>query len=297
MSTSSAPSRRAFAFKELLVVLVLLAFLGGIMFPAIQRLRESSRQNNCVQNLTQIGVGLASYSASFNHFPAGSINPTGPIRNEPSGFHHNWIGAILPSLDYPAVHAMIDPSVSVYAVENADAMQTQLPVLRCPSATTVVDKASNYAGVHHPTETPIDEDNLGMLILNRTLSVEDVPDGLGATLLVGEKLDDDPQNLGWLSGTRATLRNLGHPLGSGASPLAEGEEISELFVGGFASEHPSGVNFLHGDGSVRVMAPTTDSRVLTQLADRRDSPDVSVGPSPAGSSPAGSRPESAATGS
>ena len=47
-----------------------------------------------------------------------------------------------------------------------------------------------------------------MLFLNSHISAHDVTDGTSNTIYVGEKLSDQ-NDLGWMSGTRATLRNMG----------------------------------------------------------------------------------------
>ena len=69
---------------------------------------------------------------------------------------------------------------------------------------------SNYAGCYHDVESPIDVDNHGVMYLNSHISQKDVTDGTSHTIYVGEKLSDE-QDLGWMSGTRATLRNTGTP--------------------------------------------------------------------------------------
>jgi prepilin-type processing-associated H-X9-DG protein len=72
---------------------------------------------------------------------------------------------------------------------------------------------SHYAGLHHDVEAPIDADNHGLFFLNSRVTQHDVTDGLGYTLMIGEKRIDHPlPDLGWLSGTAATLRNTGTPI-------------------------------------------------------------------------------------
>ena len=67
---------------------------------------------------------------------------------------------------------------------------------------------TSYAGVHHDVEAPIAADNHGVLFLNSAVRYEDITDGSSNTLFVGEKLNDG-LDLGWASGTRASLRNTG----------------------------------------------------------------------------------------
>jgi prepilin-type N-terminal cleavage/methylation domain-containing protein/prepilin-type processing-associated H-X9-DG protein len=284
------PKRRAFTLVELLVVIAIIAILIGMSLPAIQSLRESSRRSACVFNLTKISLGLSEYSLVEGAYPAGSIDASQQIANLPEGYHHNWVEGILPMIDYNVVSMAIDDDVSIYAPANAEPMANAVPVMQCPSATMIKSSTSCYAGLHHPTETPIAEDNLGCFILNRRISEDDIVDGLAATLLVGEKLDDQIEGLGWLSGTRASLRNGGHPLGDGSSSKvlqrsggnddAEGEgsqadpalpePVNPLFVGGLASRHAGGVNGLMADGSTHFLTSTIDLTVLQQMIDRQD---------------------------
>ena len=85
--------------------------------------------------------------------------------------------------------------------------------------------ASNYAGCHHDVEAPIDADNHGVLFLNSHISGDDIPDGAAHTIFIGEKIvaDDD---LGWMSGTRATLRNTGLRINWRAGPSGRGSRIA-----------------------------------------------------------------------
>ena len=57
-----------------------------------------------------------------------------------------------------------------------------------------------------------------MLFLNSHVSGDDIPDGAGHTIFVGEKIVT-ADDLGWMSGTRATLRNTGHRINT-ARPIA-----------------------------------------------------------------------------
>ncbi len=74
----------------------------------------------------------------------------------------------------------------------------------------VVAVVSTYAGCHHDVESPIDADNHGVFYLNSHVSTYAIPDGASHTIMVGEKRDD--AELGWMSGTRDTLRNTGKSL-------------------------------------------------------------------------------------
>ena len=153
---------------------------------------------------------------------------------------------------------------------------------------------SSYAACHHEVEAPIDEDNHGVFFLNSHIRVVDVTDGLSQTIFLGEV--PWATELGWVSGTRATLRNTGHPINGvtpgsvvltepGSLPLGEalslrdldhridagGLQVAPTFVGGFGSTHPGGgANFGFGDGSVRFIKQTIGSTFYRRLGHRSD---------------------------
>jgi hypothetical protein len=163
---------------------------------------------------------------------------------------------------------------------------------------------SSYAACHHDVEAPIDADNHGTLFLNSRLRPSDISDGLAYTLFLAEKQSEPEQpELGWMSGTRATLRNTGTRLGAtapqwattyvaatapnnqppGAAPPDDGSApaapaqvkpppaMSPTYVGGFGSQHAGGmVMAALGDGSVRALADSIDRRLLQRLGHRAD---------------------------
>ena len=112
-------------------------------------------------------------------------------------------------------------------------------------------------------------------------------DGSSQTILIGEKLVTR-LDLGWLSGTRATLRNTGTPINSSSTGLLaaidDGASVPgrirclrtapnvkpALVVGGFESHHPAGANFLFADGSARFIGQSINQKTLQQLGHRAD---------------------------
>ena len=219
-------------------------------------------------------MGLAHYQAAQESLPAGTVDAAGPIRSEPVGYHHNWISAILPYLDEATVARHVDYSAGVYDEANSRVRGLQLSVLVCPTSPDTTAAVSTYAGCHHDVEAPIDVDNRGVLLLNRRIAERDIPDGLAHTIYLGEKICE-PDDLGWMSGTRATLRNTGlaisNPQTLPPSAATPGDPAELLHrVGGFGSYHPGVAIFAFGDGSVLVVADTIDPQLYRQLADRAD---------------------------
>ena len=286
--------RTGFTLVELLVVIAIIGVLVALLLPAVQAAREAARRMQCTNNLCQLILAVQNYELTFRVYPPGTINDTGPIQNLPEGYHHNWITQLLPYIEEQDIYNHVDFQVGVYDAKNLPVRQTPVMVLVCPS-----DDRGNkdywltsYAGCHNDVEAPIDKDNHGVFFLNSKVRPLDVSDGVSHTLFISEKLIsqrivDVQTDLGYMSGTRATLRNLGTPINadsaqsrrsySGQIPLDEEANAQsaapvdpKLFVGGFSSYHPGVVNAAFGDSSVRALTETTSTAVLKQLADRAD---------------------------
>jgi prepilin-type N-terminal cleavage/methylation domain-containing protein/prepilin-type processing-associated H-X9-DG protein len=203
--------RRGFTLVELLVVIAIIGILIAMMMPAVQSSREAARRTTCVNQLRQIALAAHNYHLSQQSFPPGSVNPDGPIRNVPEEQQLSWTAFLLPYLDEPTKHAHLHFDKGAYHRVNDQVRQTSIAALMCPSDENITSALSSYAACHNDREAPIDVDNHGVFVLNRAVNYDDVSDGAGYTLLFGEKFYDPLYDLGWLSGTRATLRNAGSP--------------------------------------------------------------------------------------
>ena len=288
--------RRGFTLIELLVVIAIIAVLIALLLPAVQAAREAARRSQCVNNLMQLGIALKNYENAFEVLPSGVVNPTGPIANTPTGYHFGWVAQILPYLDQKVTARHLNFNVGVYDPANTTTRSVVINTLMCPSAigpTRMLPAAAqgdpatmpaltNYAASYADAEVPIDATNNGVFFLNSHIRYEDLEDGSAQTLFLGEKITQ-PTELGWASGTRATLRNAGTPIGGfrtirppfgapatpppatriGTEPIADP-------VGGYSSQHPGGANFAFGDGSVRFLKSTIMPAVFAGLANRAD---------------------------
>src|SRR5437870_1463247 len=67
-------TREAFTLVELLVVIAIIALLVAILFPALQRARQSAQSLMCMSNQRQLGLSLIMYSQDWK----GAILPWNP---------------------------------------------------------------------------------------------------------------------------------------------------------------------------------------------------------------------------
>ena len=306
--------KRGFTLIELLVVIAIIAVLIALLLPAVQSAREAARRAQCVNNLSQLGLALNNYESAHYVYPPGVINPTGPIDNLPKGLHYNWITQLLPYFEQKAAHRHFNFNVDLYSKYNDTVRGVVISTLYCPSdpqsfrglgMTGQRLASTSYAANYHDTEAPIDKDNKGVFYLNSATRIEEIQDGSSFTIFVGEH--KSAADLGWASGTSATLRNTGHaPNGSTSFPpllkqdgSMDGDTVPEdpapadftpgpietapknetpeqarlriqRYCGGYSSFHPGGANFCFGDGSVRFLKNTMKSSTFARLGNRAD---------------------------
>lgn len=295
--TTSRPGIRAansgFTLVELLVVIAIIGVLVALLLPAVQASREAARRVHCLNNLSQLALAVQQYESAHESLPPGVIDSAGPIESVAQGQHINWLAHLLPQLEQQNAYDRLDFVAGAYAAKNAPLRNWGANSFLCPSDSGVAALAplgvSNYAGCHHDVEAPIDADNHGVLFLNSGVRYRDISDGSSQTILFGEKLITTG-DLGWLSGTRSTLRNTGTAINASSAAggtlamigdAAESASLENgakggaaakptLVVGGFESRHPGGALFVFADGSARMMGSSTSQPMLQLLGHRAD---------------------------
>jgi len=282
-SSTHRPLLAGFTLVELLVVIAIIGILVGLLLPAVQAAREAARRCSCANNLVQLGLAVHHYEFNAEQLPSGVINPEGPIRYEEIGQHVSWIVPVLPYIEQANAYRKFDQEAGAYAPVNAPVRNESISILTCPSSpfseASHGDKkfaTTHYAGCHHDSEAPIDETNNGVLFLNSRLRLSKVLDGLSQTILLGE-MADTKESLGWVSGTRSTLRNTSlindariFDRASLREPNPAIEPAGSLQVGGFSSFHTGGAQFVLADGSTRFLSQSIDMQLYKKLGNRAD---------------------------
>ncbi|MCA9064599.1 MAG: DUF1559 domain-containing protein [Planctomycetaceae bacterium] len=275
-----------FTLIELLVVIAIISILVSLLLPAVQQAREAARKVQCKNNLMQIALAIHNYDMSFETLPPGSVNQTAPIIYVSNGYHVSWTVQILPMLEQSNLFSNFNFQEGVYSQQNSTLATAGIPTFQCPSAyqnrSLTSNVASSYVACTGGTETPISDDNNGLFFVNSHVRYSDIMDGASNTIMLGERLSNDgAAELGWTSGTRATLRTAGTAMNQEMEALRQlnpAVSYSALAFttgnrpnpGGFNSAHTGGVHLALADGSIRFVSENIDQQTLSHLGNRED---------------------------
>jgi prepilin-type N-terminal cleavage/methylation domain-containing protein len=269
--------RHAFTLIELLVVIAIIAILIGLLVPAVQKVREAAARTQCLNNLKQIGLALHDYHDTHKRFPPG-YSDTSPWPAVDAGPGWGWAAFILDYLDQGNLRKQIDFNLGVGDPSAAitTARATFLPIFFCPSdqlvttftlgdgmGNTWVLAQGSYVACNgndgvDDMSTP---EHTGAFVRGRSFRIADVMDGLSNTLFVGERCTTMSLSswAGVIPGAQvASVRAPG--VFAGASALVLGHCGPHLpndnivtDADAMSSAHSVGVQFLLGDGSVRLI--------------------------------------------
>ena len=202
------------------MVIAIIAVLIALLLPAVQSAREAARRAQCVNNLMQLAIALQNYESSHEVFPPGVVSETGPVLDQPKGYHFGWLVRILPYCEMRNIYNHFNLAVGVYDGQNLTTRTTLVRSFLCPSdnepnRTPAGIVLTNYVGCHNDVEAPIDATTTASSSSIARCATRTSRTGRRNTIFVGEKLNDGTGQ-GWASGTRASLRNTGTPVNGDA---------------------------------------------------------------------------------
>jgi prepilin-type N-terminal cleavage/methylation domain-containing protein/prepilin-type processing-associated H-X9-DG protein len=262
--------RRAWTLIELLVVIAIIAVLIGLLLPAIQKVRESANRAKCLNNLKQIGLALHVYHGTNGCFPhaydsrALFVNPQIVDNGRPI-LTKSWATLVLHFVEqgnleergYDGYHGQV------------------LYVYRCPSdqRSAIPYSAGNQFGIDGLTDylavtgtETFKRD--GVMYASSRVRITDVTDGTSNTVMVGERPPSPDLFWGWWTwsafdaslGVRDTYPVYGTCKALFPEHYRPGNQ-DWCDVHHNWSMHPGGGNWIFGDGSVRWLSYSADSRM------------------------------------
>lgn len=195
--------RRAFTLVELLVVIAIIGILVALLLPAIQAARGAALRSSCLNNLRQMQLAIINSVDSTKHFPGVGVVP--PAAGQESQWAFSVQAKILPFMEDSALQKLINfkqplttgsGGSQVFAVSQAAAIKTPVPMFNCPSETQErVQTTANgdAAGLNYMinmgTGTPdyaFTKKLDGMFWYNSNVRHRQIIDGTSKTLLVSE---------------------------------------------------------------------------------------------------------------
>jgi prepilin-type processing-associated H-X9-DG protein len=200
------PVRRSGAtLVEILVVVAILGVLVGLLLPAVQSARATTRRTACANNMRQIALALANHESAQGRYPVGSESRAFPAYPRVTAQHCRWsaLAHLSPYYESQELLTGLDRSVPLYIDLRADAIAPQnkpivkivVPLFLCPddrgSAVSPIFGPTNYAGCAGSggDGTPYDTD--GLFFINSRTRPKDVSDGLSKTIAFSESLLGD----------------------------------------------------------------------------------------------------------
>ncbi|HEY4309297.1 MAG TPA: DUF1559 domain-containing protein [Pirellulales bacterium] len=123
-----------FTLVEVLLVIAIISLLVTLSIPAIQSAREAARRTQCMNNLHQYGLAVASFESQNGHFPSSlTISINGKSLEDSEWALHTYMADLLPHFEQVGLAAQYDFSQMFCSKSNLPVISTALPFAICPS--------------------------------------------------------------------------------------------------------------------------------------------------------------------
>lgn len=129
-----------FTVIELLVTIAIIGILVALLIPAVQHVRETSRKTECQNHLHNIGLALASYSATHKGLPPGYaprvLTPNQSVKGGTPAYA--WGTMLLPFVDQKPLYDALDVNLGLLSEATVDParkplLERPLNIYLCPS--------------------------------------------------------------------------------------------------------------------------------------------------------------------
>ncbi len=279
---------RGFTLTELVVAIAIISILMGLLLPAVQAARESSRSLLCGEHLRQLGIGLHAFHSVHQALPSNggwspgntfktpqgnevilstTLQPTGTYRpwgspkvgQAPKEQNGSWAHAILPQVEQPSVYKQ------GYSEEH-------LELYRCPSRSRLppTSPASDQFGIYEGGDVAwakTDYAANAWLFENRPRfwRLGHIADGTSNTIAIGENAFDPfiQDGASWYWDEALVVGGSGGTARAGHLIIPDGAGIELRHNWG--SSHPGLAHFMRADGSVNMVTTSIDWKLFRAL--------------------------------
>jgi len=297
-------SRSGFTLIELLVVIAIIAILIGLLLPAVQKVREAAARMKCQNQLKQLALACHNFESSNGRLPPGNLaDPPGAAISF-NYQYYGTLALLLPYVEQDNLYRQITPAPNLNVTATGTSWWNgsgwnvsfnRVKAFECPSDSqapnaTVIFVLTDtqpsgtgagfaqawYFGNNPPYNFGITnyvgvmggmgkignawDPWAGILTTQSNLTLGQVSsgDGTANTLLFGEYSS--------AAISRAGQGSYAHSwMGCGGLPTAYGFATPTWYT--FSSSHTGGViNFAYGDGSVRAINQSANTRTVRSAA-------------------------------